>query len=87
MVDPLTPELAEYSNHRARHGLLIRTVLPDSPAWRVGFQEGDVVVEVNGRSVASDLDIQKSFQSVDDGVMMIRFLRDGHSMTRTLTIP
>lgn len=87
VVDPLTPELAEYFNNRARHGLLIRTVLPDSPAGRVGFQEGDVVVEVNGRSVASDLDIQKSFQSVDDGVMMIRFLRDGHSMTRTLTIP
>ena len=87
VVDPLTPKLAEYFNNRARHGLLIRTVLPDSPAWRVGFQEGDVVVEVNGRSVASDLDIQKSFQSVDDGVMMIRFLRDGHSMTRTLTIP
>ncbi len=62
-------------------------MLPDSPAGRVGFQEGDVVVEVNGRSVASDLDIQRSFQSVDDGVMMIRFLRDGRSMTRTLTIP
>jgi len=87
VVDPLTPKLGEYFNNRARHGLLIRTVLPDSPAGRVGFQEGDVVVEVNGRSVASDLDIQRSFQSVDDGVMMIRFLRDGRSMTRTLTIP
>ena len=87
VVDPLTPKLAEYFEQRARHGLLIRTVLPDSPAGRVGFQEGDVVVEVNGRSVASDMDIQKSFQSVDDGVMMIRFLRDGRSMTRSITLP
>ena len=87
VVDPLTPEPADYIKNRARRGLLIRTVLPDSPAGQVGFQEGDVVVEVNGRSVASDRDIQESFQSVDDGVMMIRFLRDGRSMTRRLTIP
>jgi len=89
VVDPLTPKPAEYFNNRARHGLLIKTVLPDSPAGRGGFLEGDVVVEVNGRSVASDLDIQRSFQSVDDGdgIMMIRFLRDGQSMTQQLTIP
>ena len=86
VVDPLTPKLAESFNDRARHGLLIRTVLPDSPAGRVGFQEGDVVVEINGRSVVSDMDIQKSFQS-DDGHMMIRFLRNGHSMMRKLTFP
>jgi serine protease Do len=86
VVDPLTPTLAEYFKQRARYGLLIRTVLPDSPAGQVGFQEGDVVVEVNGRSVASDMDIQRSFQS-DDGVMMIRFLRDGRSMTRRITLP
>lgn len=86
IVDPLTSQLEDYVKNRVRHGLLIRNVLPGSPAGRVGFQAGDIVVEVNGLNVVPDMDTSESFQS-DDGTMTIRFLRNGHSMIREFTIP
>ncbi|MDA2935557.1 PDZ domain-containing protein [Acidobacteria bacterium AH-259-D05] len=87
VVDPLTPKLTKYLRHPEHQGLLIRFVLPDSPAGKAGFQAGDVLTQVNGRSVSSPLDIKESLKAVEDGVMVIQFLRNGRPMTTKVILP
>ncbi|MCZ6485393.1 MAG: PDZ domain-containing protein [Acidobacteria bacterium] len=82
VVDPLTPQLAKYFKCPTDQGLLIRTVLPDSPASKVGFQAGDVLTQVNGRNVTSHLDIRESLEQDTDGVTVIQFVRNGRLLTR-----
>ncbi len=86
MVDPLTPQLAKYFKCPTEHGLLIRTVLPDSPASNVGFQAGDVLTQVNGRDVASHVDIRESLEAAKDEVLEIQFVRDGRLLSRKLAL-
>jgi serine protease Do len=82
VVDPLTPQLAKFFKCPTDQGLLIRTVLPGSPASKVGFQAGDVLTQVNGRNVSSHLDIRESLEQVTDGVTVIQFVRNGRLLTR-----
>jgi serine protease Do len=86
LVDPLTPQLAKYFKCPTEHGLLIRTVLPDSPASKVGFQAGDVLTQVNGRDVSSHTDIRESLEAVQDEVLEIQFVRDGRLLSRKLVL-
>ena len=82
VVDPLTPQLAKYFKCPTDQGLLIRTVLPDSPASKVGFQAGDVLTQVNGQNVTSHVDMRESLEQVTDGVTVIQFVRNGRLLTR-----
>jgi len=86
VVDPLTPQLAKYFKCPSGHGLLVRTVLPDSPASKVGFQAGDVLTQVNGRDVSSHVDIRESLEAVTDEVLEIQFVRDGRLLRRKLAL-
>ena len=56
-VQELTPELAEYFG--ASDGLLVSSVMADSPASRSGVKAGDVITSVDGRSVASAGDLAR----------------------------
>ena len=86
VVDPLTPQLAKYFKCPTEHGLLIRTVLPDSPANKAGFQAGDVLTQVNGRDVSSHVDIRESLEAAKDEVLEIQFVRDGRLLSRRLAL-
>src|SRR5690606_11811071 len=48
---PLTPDAAETIGYTGREGVIVRQVLPDSPADEAGLRAGDVIVRVNGRPV------------------------------------
>jgi serine protease DegQ len=51
-VQDITPELAQSFNLSASHGVLITQVARDSPADHAGIKPGDVLLTVNGRTVA-----------------------------------
>jgi S1-C subfamily serine protease len=63
-VETLTPDVAQQIGLQARHGAVVASVEPGSFAEDVGFQQGDVIVEVNGHPVNSSGDLRSQLGEV-----------------------
>jgi len=85
-LEPLTPELSrQYGIARDIKGVSVRRVDPDSAAAQAGLERGDVVLEVNRKSVSS---VEQLHQYIDEGstdTALLLVNREGR--TRYLVIP
>jgi membrane-associated protease RseP (regulator of RpoE activity) len=54
MVEPLHPALRAQLDIPETQGLLVREVVPDSPAARAGIKPYDVLLEIGGKAVPAD---------------------------------
>ena len=52
---PLTPELAESLGTPRSEGILISQIEDDTPAAKAGLKQGDVILDMNGDAVSSDV--------------------------------
>jgi len=52
-IQPLNEGLASSFGFSGKRGVLIGSVLPDSPAQKAGLRDGDIVTELNGRPVGT----------------------------------
>jgi serine protease Do len=50
-IQPVTPEIARSFGLATAAGALVAGVSADSPAARAGFEQGDVILSVNGRDI------------------------------------
>jgi serine protease Do len=87
VVDTLSPQLASYFKVPNGRGLLVTTVLKESLANRSGFQAGDVLIEINGTELSSPSVMRDVLHAGRDGVIVIRFVRDGILQSRKLVFP
>lgn len=56
--------------------------LPEtSPAYETGLRVGDTVLRVNGKRIATDMDLSMLMQSDEDGVLSMVVRRDGEKLT------
>jgi hypothetical protein len=55
MVDTPNETLADQLNLKKGEGLVVRNVMPESPASKAGLKEHDIIVQVNGKPVANDV--------------------------------
>ena len=85
-IQDISPALEDSFNLKDTHGALVGEVVPDSPASRAGIKEGDVITQVNGRSVrdANDLAFTVSGEGPGSKVVL-NLLRDGKPMQLTAT--
>ena len=78
MIQPLTHELAQQFGVKTHEGVLVAGVSPDSPAAKVGFKAGDVIVEFAGKAVASPQELQGLVEQSPIGKeQTVVVLRDG----------
>ena len=81
-IQPLTPELAkEFNLPDESSGVLVGEVSPGSPAAKAGLQDGDVILEFNGKKVADPRNLQLLVsQSAPGSKESMRILRSeaGH---------
>ncbi|HMB53935.1 MAG TPA: trypsin-like peptidase domain-containing protein, partial [Thermoanaerobaculia bacterium] len=63
----LDPALAREYDAPVDHGALVYRVYPDSPAAGAGFEEGDVIVAVDGQPIAAREDVTTALYTVPAG--------------------
>ena len=74
----LTPQLREFLDVAPERGVLVSRVLPDSPAAAAGLQAGDVILEADGRKIASRLELVQAVRATaEDGRVELRVSRRG----------
>ena len=68
-----------------RSGLLVKSILMDSPAEKAGLKAGDILTQIDGRMVSSPLELQRSLGSAQPN-LRIQFLRDHQIQTRVVKL-
>jgi serine protease Do len=86
-IQPVTPELAKEFNLPDANGALIGGVQPETPAAEAGLRAGDVVVEVNGKSVSDFRQFRLLIsQTAPNTKVTLKVLRDGKPRTLNATL-
>ena len=86
VVQTLTPDLAFHFSLNNNKGVLVRTVEAASPASRAGFQRGDVIISLNGKTIRSSEEYrqrERGYQSGDS--LRFHVIRQEKEHTLTVT--
>lgn len=82
IIDELNHETAEHLNTGTLNGALITDVLRDSPAEDGGIQEGDVIVEFDGESIAGPANLKNVVSlTAPKSISSVKIIRDGSPKT------
>jgi len=82
--DELTTQLASYFGVKQGKGVLVREVVVGSPAEKAGLKAGDVIVAVDGKSVATVTELRQAVEikpSEEKRRLNLTVVRDRHEQT------
>ena len=83
-VAPLTAQLGDYFGVAGK-GLLVNNVRENSPAAKAGLKAGDVITEVEGKSVASNLELTRALGAKKEGEVNVTIVRGKKRQTVRVT--
>lgn len=87
LIQDVNKELAESFGMKKPMGAVVLRVLPDSPAAKAGFKEGDVVVEFAGKTIHRQSDLPLAVASFPVGEeAKVKIIREGKSRQLTVEI-
>ena len=87
IIQDLDSETADALDIDTRNGALIADVVKDSPAEAAGIQEGDVIVEFNGKSIANTANLKNVVSlSTPESTNRVKVIRDGAPKTVKVTL-
>lgn len=81
----LTKQLADYFGVPDGKGVLVTSVLEDSPAAKVGIRAGDVIVAVDGEKVESAGDVTTALNKKKEGDVSLTLIRNKSQMNVNVT--
>jgi len=87
-VENIPPAIAKQLQLNADQGLMVYSVLPDSPAHKEGIQPEDILTHLNGQPLTSQNDLFKQANPTDGkepAASKLTFLREGKSKTIDIT--
>ncbi|MEL6873825.1 MAG: PDZ domain-containing protein, partial [Pseudomonadota bacterium] len=86
-IQTVTDELAKSLKIAANRGALISSVAKDGPAEAGGLKAGDVILTFDGRPVKNMRALPRLVARTGEGkTVEVGIVRDGASMTRSITI-
>ena len=86
-IQDFTPELASSVGMKDQKGAMVASVVDGSPAARAGFEQGDVVVALNGTEITDSRVLTRHVASIHAGdKATFTVLRNGTRHTLTATI-
>jgi serine protease Do len=81
----LTKQLAEYFGIGDSTGVLITSVMDDSPAAKAGLKAGDVITAIDGEKVEDAGDLAQGINKKKDGDVTLTVIRNKNQRTITVT--
>ena len=86
-IQPLTPETTKQSKLSQPTGALIAEVTPGSPGEQAGLKTGDIVTELDGKSVTDSRQLQLMVAEKPPGSRVsMKIVRDGKEQTLTVQL-
>jgi serine protease Do len=86
-IQDLTPELAQYYGLKAEKGVLVTQVFEGDPADKAGILVNDVILTVDGKSVATGRELSSQIANTQVGHKTeIELIRDGKKKAVTVTL-
>ena len=85
MLEQMSSQLAAYFGATTGGGLLVRSVVENSPAALAGMRAGDVIVSANERQIATTSDWAKIIKNGHGHPISVTVLRDKQEHSLTLT--
>jgi serine protease Do len=84
----VTPSIARNARYNGEGGALVRDVSKeDSPAAKAGLRSGDIIVEVDGKKVASPKQLTETVADMPVGKsIVLKYMRDGRLETTRVTL-
>jgi serine protease Do len=87
MIQDLNPALAKQFELKDDKGALVSDVVPDGPADKAGFKNGDVILEFNGKPVSDSRHLKLEVARTKPGESVpVKVLRDGASKNLTVAV-
>jgi serine protease Do len=87
MIQDVTPTLAKEFKLKEPTGALVGDVVPDGPAAKAGFKDGDVVLDFNGKAVTDSRHLQLTVAETKPGSNVpVKVWRDGSTKTLEVTV-
>lgn len=86
-IQPVTTEIAAALKRKETSGALVAEVLEGTPAYKAGFESGDLVLKLNGRQIESPRDLTRSVSALAPGAKAkVTVLRNGAEKDLTVTL-
>jgi len=86
-IQDLSPDLAKSFNITEQTGALVSGVMDDSPAYKAGLKRGDLIIELDGKTIADSTSLRNMVSALAPGTKIgIRIIRDGSQQSLTATL-
>ena len=87
MIQDVTPTLANQFKLKELNGALVGDVVPNGPAAKAGFKDGDVVLEFNHQGVTDSRQLKLTVADTKPGsTVPVKVWRDGSARTLEVTV-
>jgi serine protease Do len=86
-VQDISEDIAKNMNHKNKNGALVSDVFKDDPADKAGIKVGDIIVEINGKSIKDTHELLLTIASLHVGEkVLIKGLRDGKEISFQIVV-
>jgi serine protease Do len=86
-IQDYSPELAKSFNTKEQSGALVSGVTEGSPADKAGLKRGDLIIELDGKTVADSIGLRNRVSALAPGTKIeIKIVRNGKQQSLTATL-
>ncbi len=86
-IQEVTPELAQSFGIKEKQGALVGEVIKESPAEKAGIEQGDVIVEFDGKPIKESRDLPQIVAATPIGKSVsVKLFRNGKTISKELRV-
>jgi serine protease Do len=86
-IQDLSPDLAKSFNTKEQTGALVSGVMEGSPADKAGLKRGDLIIELDGKTVTDSTSLRNRVSALAPGTKIgIKIVRNGNQQSLTATL-